>query len=53
MRAGRAVVLAAMLLGVQAARGGDLVSPSAVRLVPRHGRARTLRLAVRGCGRIA
>jgi hypothetical protein len=24
-----------------------------VRLVPRHGRARTLRLAVRGCGRIA
>ena len=76
-------------LRVQAARGGDLVSPSAccaapacrcaargsctarggrrsstcagrapsarrrVRLVPRHGRARTLRLAVRGCGRIA
>jgi hypothetical protein len=24
-----------------------------VRLVPRHGRARTLRLTVRGCGRIA
>jgi hypothetical protein len=24
-----------------------------VRLVPRHGRARTLRLVVRGCGRIA
>lgn len=24
-----------------------------VRLVPRHGRARTLRLAVRGCGRVA
>jgi hypothetical protein len=76
-------------LRVQAARGGDLVSPSGVlrsarvsvrrsrilhrsrwstlvdlrrtrakrtatvRLVPRHGRARTLRLAVRGCGRIA
>jgi len=76
-------------LRVQAARGGDLVSPSTVlrsarvsvrrsrilhrgrwstlvdlrrrrakrtatvRLVPRHGRARTLRLAVRGCGRIA
>jgi hypothetical protein len=76
-------------LRVQAARGGDLVSPSTVlrsarvsvrrsrilhrgrwstlvdlrrlrakrtatvRLVPRHGRTRTLRLAVRGCGRIA
>jgi hypothetical protein len=76
-------------LRVQAARGGDLVSPSGVlrsarvsvsrsrilhrsrwstlvdlrrtrakrtarvRLVPRHGRPRTLRLAVRGCGRIA
>jgi hypothetical protein len=76
-------------LRVQAARGGDLVSPSGVlrsarvsvsrsrvlhrsrwstlvdlrrtrakrtarvRLVPRHGRARTLRLVVRGCGRIA
>ncbi|HEX6744419.1 MAG TPA: hypothetical protein VF087_09390 [Solirubrobacteraceae bacterium] len=76
-------------LRVQAARGGDLVSPSGVlrsarvsvsrsrilhrsrwstlvdlrrarakrtvrvHLVPRHGRARTLRLAVRGCGRIA
>jgi hypothetical protein len=76
-------------LRVQAARGGDLVSPSGVlrsarvsvsrsrilhrsrwstlvdlrrvrakrtarvRLVPRHGRARTLRLAVRGCGRVA
>jgi hypothetical protein len=24
-----------------------------VRLVPRHGRARTLRLPVRGCGRVA
>jgi hypothetical protein len=76
-------------LRVQAARGGDVVSPSGVlrsarvsvsrsrilhrsrwstlvdlrrtrakrtarvHLVPRHGRARTLRLAVRGCGRIA
>lgn len=76
-------------LRIQAARGGDLVSPSGVlrsarvsvsrsrilhrsrwstlvdlrrtrakrtatvRLVPRHGRARTLHLAVRGCGRIA
>ena len=76
-------------LRVQAARGGDLVSPSTVlrsarvsvrrsrilhrsrwstlvdlrrvrakrtatvRLVPRQGRTRTLRLAVRGCGRIA
>jgi hypothetical protein len=76
-------------LRVQAARGGDLVSPSGVlrsarvsvsrsrilhrsrwstlvdlrrtrakrtatvRLVPRHGRARTLRYVVRGCGRIA
>jgi hypothetical protein len=76
-------------LRVQAARGGDLVSPgtvlrgarvsvrrsrilhrsrwstlvdlrrtrakrtATVRLVPRHGRARTLRLAVRGCGRVA
>ncbi|HEX5922584.1 MAG TPA: hypothetical protein VFY45_02050 [Baekduia sp.] len=76
-------------LRVQAARGGDLVSPSGVlrsarvsvrrsrilhrsrwstlvdlrrarakrtatlRLVPRHGRARTLRLVVRGCRRIA
>jgi hypothetical protein len=76
-------------LRVQAARGGDLVSPSGVlrsarvsvsrsrilhrsrwstlvdlrrarakrtarvRLVPRQGRARTLRLVVRGCGRIA
>jgi hypothetical protein len=76
-------------LRVQAARGGDLVSPSGVlrsarvsvsrsrilhrsrwstlvdlrrvrakrtatvRLVPRHGRARTLHLRVRGCGRIA
>jgi len=74
---------------VQAARGGDMVSPSGVlrsarvsvsrsrvehrsrwstlvdlraerakrtatiRLVPRHGRARTLRYTVRGCGRIA
>lgn len=76
-------------LRVQAARGGDTVSPSTVlrrarvsvsrsrilhrsrwstlvdlrrarakrtatvRLVPRHGRARTLRLVVRGCGRVA
>jgi hypothetical protein len=76
-------------LRVQAARGGDLVSPAGVlrsarvrvsrsrilhrgrwstlvdlrrtrakrtatvRLVPRHGRPRTLHLAVRGCGRIA
>jgi hypothetical protein len=76
-------------LRVQAARGGDLVSPSGVlrsarvrvsrsrilhrsrwstlvdlrrtrakrtatvRLVPRHGRTRTLRYVVRGCGRIA
>jgi hypothetical protein len=76
-------------LRVQAARGGELVSPGSVlrsarvsvrrsrvlhrsrwstlvdlrrarakrtatvRLVPRHGRPRTLRLAVRGCGRIA
>jgi hypothetical protein len=76
-------------LRVQAARGGDIVSPgtvlrsarvsvrrsrilhrsrwstlvdlrrartkrtATVRLAPRSGRARTLRLAVRGCGRIA
>jgi hypothetical protein len=76
-------------LRVQAARGGELVSPGAVlrsarvavrrsrilhrsrwstlvdlradrakrtatvRLVPRHGRPRTLRYVVRGCGRVA
>jgi hypothetical protein len=34
-------------------RRGRAKRTARVRLVPRHGRARTLRLVVRGCGRIA